>query len=106
MVTQKEQHSLIVMDTFKGQDNAEIKALCLKNDCELVIVPPNLSNEIQHLDISMNQKAKKFIPHKFNRWYTDRISKQLKKGVAPGDVKVPLKMSDLKPLHLRLIVDM
>ena len=35
----KEQYSLIVMDTFKGQDNADIKKLCLKNDCELVIVP-------------------------------------------------------------------
>ena len=31
----KEQYSLIVMDTFKDQDNADIKKLCLKNDCEL-----------------------------------------------------------------------
>ena len=27
---QKEQYSLIMMDSFEGQDNAEIKALCLK----------------------------------------------------------------------------
>ena len=54
----KEQYSLIVMDTFKGQDNAEIEALCLKKDCELVIVPHNLFNKFQPLDISINQKAK------------------------------------------------
>ena len=35
----KEQYSLIVMNIFKGRDNAEIKELCLKNDCELVIAP-------------------------------------------------------------------
>ena len=27
---QKEQYTLITMDSFEGQDNAEIKALCLK----------------------------------------------------------------------------
>ena len=54
----KEWYSLIVMDTFKDQDNAEIKALCLKNDCELVIVPHNLTNKFQPLDISINQKQR------------------------------------------------
>ena len=97
---------MIVMDTFKGQDNAEIKALCLKNDCELVIVSYNWTNKFQPLDISINQKAKKFISHKFNTWYADRVSEQLKKVVVPGDVKVSMKMSDLKPLHARWIVDM
>ena len=94
------------MDTFKGQDNAVIKALYLKNDCELVIVPRNLTNKFQPPDISINQKAKTFISHKFKTWHADRVSEQLKKGVAPGDVKVSVKMSDLKPLHARWVVDM
>ena len=55
----KEQYSLIVMDTFKGQDNADIKKLCLKNDCELVIVPHNLTNKFQPPEISINQKVKR-----------------------------------------------
>ena len=37
------------MDTFKGQDNAEIKELYSKNECDLVIVPHNLSNNFQPL---------------------------------------------------------
>ena len=41
----KEQQSLIVIDTFKGQDNAEIKALCSKCDSKLVIVSHNLTNK-------------------------------------------------------------
>ena len=83
----KEQYSLIVMDTFKGQDNAEIRALCLKNDCKLVIVPHNLTDKLQPLEITINQKAKKFISHKFNTWSVDRVSEQL------------------KPLHVYWIVD-
>ena len=97
---------MIMMDTFKGQDNAENEALCLKNDCKLVIVPHNLTDKFQPLDISVNQKWKKFISHKFNACYGDRVSEQLKKGVTPGDVKVSMKMSDLKPLPVRWIVDM
>ena len=37
--------------------------------------------------------------------YADRVSKQLSNGVAPIDVKVSLKFSDLKPLHARWIVE-
>ena len=63
----KEQYSLIVMDIFKGRDNADIKALCLDNDYELVIVLHNLMNKFQPLDISINQKAKKIISHNMVR---------------------------------------
>ena len=41
-----------------------------------------------------------------NSWYRDRVSEQLKKGVAPGDVKVSVRMFDLKPLCAHWIVDM
>ena len=37
----KEHHSLIIMDTFKCQDNDTLKALCFENNCEIVIVPHN-----------------------------------------------------------------
>ena len=66
----------------------------------------NLTNKFQSLDISINQKAKKFVLHKFNTWYADRVSEQLRRGAAAGDEKVSMKMSDLKPLHARWIVEM
>ena len=65
-----------------------MKRLCAKNNCELVIVPHNLTNKFQPLDISINQSAKKLILNKLNTWYADRVSKQFSYGVAPGDVKV------------------
>ena len=63
-----------------------------ENDCELVIVPHNLTSKFQPFDISINQKVKKFVSHKFNTWYADRVSEQLRRGVAPGDVKVSNKI--------------
>ena len=47
-----------------------------------------------------------FLIKLYIKWYADRVSEQLKRGVAPGDVKVSMKLSDLKPLHARWIVEM
>ena len=46
------------MDTFKGQDNNEMKPMSTKNNCELVIVSQNLSNKFQPLDISKIRQQK------------------------------------------------
>ena len=47
-----EQMSLISMDTFVGQDNDTSFKLWQKNNCVIVIVPPNLTNRFQPLDIT------------------------------------------------------
>ena len=39
-------------------------------------------------------------------WYGDRVCNNLKRGVASGNVKMSLKMLDLKPLHANWIVEM
>ena len=40
-----EQISLVIMDTFKGQDNEQVGKLCCENNCVVVIVPHNLTNK-------------------------------------------------------------
>ena len=89
------------MNTFKGQGNEEMKQLCAKNNCKLAIVPHNLTNKFQLLAISINESEKKFILNKFNAWYANRVSKHFSNRVGPDNVKVSLKLSDLKPLHAR-----
>ena len=59
-----EQHALIIVDTFKGQDNDKLKKLCAENNCDVVIVPQNL--EFQPLDLSVNKATKSFIQNKYN----------------------------------------
>ena len=72
----------------------------------MVTVPNNLTNMFQSLDMTIDQKAKTFILHKCNTWYGDQVSNQLKCGVAPGNVKVWLKIFDLKFLHAGWIAEM
>ena len=66
----EEQHSLIITDTFKGQDNNEIKRLSTKNNCELVIVPHNLTNKFQALDIKVSFKLSELNPLQ-TKWIID-----------------------------------
>ena len=48
------QLSLVVMETFKGQDNVILEEFCSKNRCEILIVSHNLTNKFQPLDVTVN----------------------------------------------------
>ena len=101
----KEQMSLVIMDTFKGQENSDLRELCARNKCEIVIVPHNLNNKCQPLDLSVNKASKAYVSEKYNVWMAKEIPKQIKEGIASPDVKVSLKLSVIKPLHAKWIVD-
>ena len=96
-----EHTSLIIMDTFKGQDNNEVAKLCRKNNRALIIVPHNLANKSQPLDITLNKPAKSFIKDKYNMWYSEKVAKELNEDKAPVDVEVSLNLSEIKPLHAK-----
>ena len=101
----KEQFLLVIMDTFKGQDNPVLDELCQKHYCEIVIVPHTLTNKFQPLDLTVNKPAKAFMSQKYNAWYAEQVSRQLQRGINATDVKVSLKLSDIKVLHAQWIVD-
>ena len=56
-----DQVSLVIMDCFKGQDNDTIKLECKKNYCATSIVPHNLTQYFQPLDVSVSKPAKSFV---------------------------------------------
>ena len=100
-----QQMSLIIMDLFKGQGNDEVAKLCRQNNCAL-IVPHNLINKFQPLDITVNKPAKSVIKDKYNMCYTEQVAKQLNEGKVPADVDVSLNLSEIKPLHAKWIYEM
>ena len=75
-----EEVTLIIMDTFKGQDNDTMKEPCAVNHCEIVIVPHNLINKFQPLDVSVNKAAKSYISIKYNECLSDQVTSQLLNG--------------------------
>ena len=66
------------------------------------MVPYNLTNKFPSLDIIINQKAKKFVSNQFSKWYIERVSHQVTNWNLPDDVKVSLKLRDLKSLYAKL----
>ena len=65
----EEQYALIIMDTFKGQNNDRLREPCSENYCEVVTVPHNLANKFQPLNISVNKATKAFIQNMYNKWF-------------------------------------
>ena len=99
----EEQKSLIIMDNFKGQDNDPVTDLLTGNHCASRIVPHNLTDRFQHLDI---QPAKAFISNKYNTWFSDIVSTQFLNGIGPAYIDVSTKISTLKPLHARWVCEL
>ena len=97
--------SLVIMDTFKGQDNEEVAKLCHENNFASIIVPHNLINKFQLLDITFNKPEKSFIKKKYNIWCTEQAIKQLNEGKDSADVEVSLSLSQVKPLHAKSIFE-
>ena len=83
-----------------------MRELCAKNNREVVITPHYLTNKFHPLDLSASKAAKPYVSEKCNTWMTNEISKQLKKDIAPLDVKIFLLLSVIKLLHVKWIVDL
>ena len=86
----------IIMDNFKGQVTASVNALLEENDIYACLLPPNTTDRLQPLDVSVNKPAKDFLRRKFEEWYTEQVIKQLD-GQDPDTF-------DIDPIDLRSAV--
>ena len=75
------------MDTFKGQDNDVLKKVSNDNNCEIVIVPHNLTNKFQPLDLTVNKGAESSISEKYITWFSGEVAKQLRQGTKDKEQK-------------------
>ena len=98
--------ALLIFDVFKGQTTSAVNDLLKKNDIIAIHVPNNHTNLFQPLDISVNKNAKCFIADKYQDWYAEKVLQQLNRGVAAHDAKVDVKLSIMKPLHAKWIIEM
>ena len=96
--------ALLIFDVFKGQTSA-VNNLLKKNDIIVIHVPNNHTNLFQPLDISVNKSAKCSIADKFQNRYAE-VFQQLNTGVTAHDFKVVVKLSIMKPLHAKWVIEM
>lgn len=69
--------ALIVMDNFKGQVTPKVNQLLEEHRIHVCLLPPNTTDRLQPLDISVNKPAKEFLRRKFQEWYFEKIMEQI-----------------------------
>ena len=93
------------MDVFKGQVTPMVLDLYKESNIVIVLVPANMTNHLQLLDLTVNGYVKRFMRTKFNSWYSSQLRQQLDEGKQLQDIDVPLHLSILKPFHAKWLVD-
>ena len=76
-----EQPAVLIFDNFKGQCTEELLKLLDSNNVDVVLVPPNCTDRLQPLDVSVNKAAKDFLRKKFHEWYAKKVCSQLQQKV-------------------------
>ena len=92
---------LVVFDVFKGQCTEAVFNLLEENNILRVMVPPNCTDQLQPLDLSVNKAAKDYMRSRFQEWYGSIIHKQLEEQ---KEEAVDLRLSIMKPLSAQWIV--
>ena len=95
---------LVILGEFKGQTTDKVLNLLQANNLMYVIVPPNCTDHLQPLDISVNRAAKQFLRNKFENWYADQIIAQ--KDVGKEIQPVDMRMSIVKPVSAKWMIDL
>ena len=93
------------MDVSKGQVTPMVLDLYKESNIVVVLVPANMTNHLQPLDLTVNGYVKRFMRAKFNSWYSSQLRRQLDEGKQLQDIDVPLCLSILKPFHAEWLVD-
>ena len=99
------QAALLIIDVFRGQMTDPVVEAPKENKIILVKIPPNMTHIYQPLDLTVNRSAKAFFKRKFTEWYSQEIHKQLEEGKKIDQVDVVLRLSVLKPLHAKWIIE-
>ena len=89
--------AIIIMGNFKGQITDQIVQLLSDNNVHVVLIPPNCTDQLQPMDLSVNKPAKKFLRSKFGDWYSEQVHQQIDDENDIGKV-------ELVPVDLRLVV--
>ena len=69
--------ALVIMDNFKGQVTESVLKLLDDHNILVVLLPPNTTDQLQPMDISVNKPAKEYLRKRFEEWYSMKVMKQL-----------------------------
>ncbi len=103
--------ALVVMDNFKGQATPKVLKLLDENNIHITWLPPNTTDRLQPMDLSVNRPAKEYLKKRFDDWYSEMVMEQLE-GKNMDDAEgleiqpFELGMSVLKEVSAKWLVEM
>ena len=99
----KSHPALVLFDCFRGQTTDAIELMLKENHIISVLIPPNCTDKLQPMDVSINKPVKHGMRTRFQTWYASEVQKQLKE-VPVDNVNVSVAASVVKPLSARWII--
>ena len=97
----KDYPALAIFDNFKAQCTSAFLTQLDHNNINVVLVPPNCTDRLQPLDVSVNKAVKNQLRAEFQHWHARQVCQQRREGQKKP---IDLKMSAVKPLSASWIV--
>ena len=100
--------AVIIMDNFEGQITPQISSLLKRNNIHTCLLPPNTTDCLQPMDLTVNNPAKDFLKCRLEEWYAKQITKQLEGQDIETAVLQPIDLSlpALKELGAKWMVEL
>ena len=100
------QPALLIYDVLQVQTTYKFLDVLKDNNILSTKIPPNMTHVFQLLDLTVNKFAKDFKKRMFSTWLSRQISLGLENGVELDDIEVDCRLSVLKPLHAKGLVEL
>ena len=78
--------AVVMFGNFKAQCTAEILQMLDDSRIYVILIPPNCTDGLQPMDLSVNKPAKDFLQNKFQTWYSKQVCSQFQ-GKSPIDTR-------------------
>lgn len=99
------QKALVIFDCFRGQITDDFLATLKLENLEYVTIPPNCTDKLQPMDMSVNKCAKDFLKTEFQNWYAEQVVNQIGNNMDNvKNIKIDLSLTRMKPLGAKWIV--
>jgi len=98
------QPAILVFDNFKGQCTPDLLKLLDSNNISVVLIPPNCTDRLQPLDLSVNKAAKEFLRRQFHDWYAKQVCTHIQGKTK--ELPTDLHLSTVKPLGAQWMLDL
>ena len=97
--------AIVIWDTFKRQNNNEMRTLFSNLDLVEVVAPANTASFNQPIDVSVNCPCKHFMREKFEGWYAAEVEKKLATGCSTRDIKVDMGIPLMRETTSKWLLD-